>query len=261
MSNKEKFAIQLHSVKEELAKDCENTIKNLKEIGFNAIQIDDTCETPKQDIAKILKKYDIKITGIHIKHERFFNNIDGIVQDAELFDTKNIFDKYIDDEYQSKEGYRFTRNTLRIIARQLKPMGYRIGIHNSIHDFNKTVDGKKIMEFMTEPKNNMQIYPEFDTYWISIAGFNPVSYIRNYTNQIHSIHLKDFKLGFNSYDINNNLVNLGEGTVDFLSIMQWGEKNGIESYIVEHNPSQKNVFDNLETNFQYLRQLSEKVLT
>ena len=257
---KNKFAAQLYSLRKDFEKDCEYTIKTLKEIGFNAVQVDGMRGNDMHDVAKILKKYNMKIAGMHIKHDRFFNDVEGIIKEAELFGSKDIYDKYIDDEYQNEEGYRLTRETLRNVAVKLSSLGFRVGLHNPEYDFNNTIDGKRVLEYITAPFPEGQIYPEMDTYWVKVAGLEPCSYIQQFAGRMPIMHLKDFIPGFESEDMENNLTELGRGSVDFKSILQWGESNGVEYYAIEQDSSKGSMFDSMETSFRYMVQISEKLL-
>ena len=50
------------------------------------------------------------------------------------------------------------------------------------------------------------------------------------------IHFKDMKSDL-SLSYPESLAEIGTGCIDFLPFLKWGEKNGIESYIVEQDVS------------------------
>lgn len=256
---KQKFIAQAYSVRKEFEKDCENTIKTLKEIGFDAIQIDGMRGNTPREVAGILKKYGMKVVGMHIKHNRFFNDLDGIIEEAELFNCKDIFDKYIDDEDQNEEGYRKTKEQLIKVAQRLSPLGFRVGLHNPEYDFNNLIDGKRVMDYITEPVGGTLIYPEVDTYWTTVGEVDPLEYSKKFSGRMPIMHLKDIKT---KYDLNNfkeNITEIGSGDIDFYEILKWGEENGVEYYAIEQDYSSIGIFESMKQSYDYLVKLSEKI--
>jgi len=257
---KDKIAIQLYSLREEFAADPEGTIKQLKEMGVNNLQLDGMRGNDPQVVAQILKKYDMNVVGLHIKHDRFFNDLDGIIEEAYLFGCKTIYDKYIDDEDQNEAGYRKTKKALLKVARKLSDLGFRVGLHNPEYDFNNQVGGRYVMDYITDPVNGITIYAEPDTYWITVAGKDPAEYIKRYSGRAPLIHMKDIDTSFDLTDLKNNLTELGTGDVDFESIIKWGEDNGVEYYCIEQDSSKIGMFKSIEIGLNNLRSIMEKLI-
>jgi sugar phosphate isomerase/epimerase len=254
-----KIATQMYSVRKEFAEDAEGTLRRLREIGFEAVQLDGMRGNDPLKVAALLKKYHLQVAGMHIKHERFFNDVDGIIEEAYLFGCKTIFDKYIDDDEQNEQGYRRTKATLLEVAQKLSPLGFRVGIHNPEYDYNHLVDGRKVIDFITDPVNGICIYPEPDTYWMTIAGENPVETIKKYSGRAPILHLKDYQSGYDLNDMENNLIEVGSGEIDMKSVVQWGEENGVEYYCVEQDYSRIGIFESLKIGFDYLVSLERKL--
>lgn len=256
---REKVAVQMYTVRKELAENPEETFKSIKEIGYKAVQIDGMRGHEVEEIAELVKKYDFKIAGMHIKHNRFFDDLDGIKAECEIFGSKTIFDKYIDDEDQNLEGYRKTKKRLVEVAYNLSKEGYRIGLHNPEYDYPTLVDGRNVLQYVTDPVNNIAVYSEPDTYWITCGGGDPVEDIKMYSGRAPMLHFKDFKHGFAHEDMENSVKEVGSGDVDFASIIKWGEANKVEYYCVEQDFSKIGAFNSLQKSFDYLMGLQESL--
>ncbi|MGM0125608.1 hypothetical protein IGI37_003007 [Enterococcus sp. AZ194] len=250
-----KIAAQMYSLRHELEKSPEETFKSLKEIGFKAIQLDGMRGHDPKEINELVKKYNFEIAGMHIKHERFFNDIDGIVAEALLFGSKVIYDKYIDDEEQHREGYIKTKNQLLKVQDMLRPLGFQVGLHCPEYDFNEKIDSKTVLDYITAPEIGLSILSEPDTYWMSVAGKNPVEEIKKFHNRAPIIHLKDYIKGFDPKDMEHNLTELGKGDVDFKAIIEWGKASGVEYYCIEQDYSHIGMFNSMQESFDYLRNL------
>ncbi|NGP46190.1 TIM barrel protein [Bacillaceae bacterium SIJ1] len=254
---KSKIAAQLYSVRDEFEKDCEGTLKTLKEIGFEAVQLDGMRGNDPHDVAELIRKYEFNIAGMHIDHDRFLYDLDGIIEEAYIFGCKTVYDKYINDEKQYEDGYRETKTALVQAAKNLSALGFRIGLHNPEYDYNNIVDGRKILDFMTDPVHGVCIYAEPDTYWMAVAGENPVESIKKYSGRAPVVHLKDFKSGYEPTDIKNNLTEVGAGEIDMEAIIHWGENHGVEYYCIEQDYSSIGIFDSLAFGFSHVMNIGK----
>ncbi|MCQ9211765.1 MULTISPECIES: sugar phosphate isomerase/epimerase [unclassified Streptococcus] len=249
---RKKIAVQLYSVRKELAKDPDETFKALKEIGFEAVQLDGMRGHSPQEIKALVDRYGFEIAGMHLKHDRFFHDIDGIIEEALLFNCKTIYDKYIDDEDQHVDGYVKTKRQLLHVQEQLKGLGFRVGLHCPEYDFNNQIDGVTVLDYITAPAYGLGLYAEPDTYWMSVAGKDPVEEFKKFSYRAPIVHLKDYKKGYDPKDMDNNLTELGSGDVRVDEIVRWGEANGVEYYCIEQDYSKIGMLQSLAKSFDYL---------
>ncbi|PZG40410.1 sugar phosphate isomerase [Listeria ivanovii] len=255
MDIKEKIAVQLYSVRKEMERDLEGTFKKIHEIGFRYVQLDGMRGNNPAEVLRLLSKYELKVIGMHIKHDRFMTDLDGIIQEAYYFGCKTIFDKYIEEEDQTLAGYKATKEVLIRAVQRLNALGFRVGLHNPEYDFNALIAGRRVMDFITDPVNGICIYAEPDTYWIRAAGHDEGEFIKRYSGRAPIVHMKDFVSGFAVEDMDNNLVEIGQGEVDFRAIIDWGEANGVEYYCIEQDRSKRDMFDTLKSSYSYLLNL------
>ena len=71
---------------------------------------------------------------------------------------------------------------------------------------------------------------EMDIYWVVTAGQDPQAWFKKYKNRFRLCHIKDRTKG--ATDAADS-CNLGEGSIDFPSIVKSAKENGMEYYIVE----------------------------
>ncbi|WP_271005341.1 sugar phosphate isomerase/epimerase family protein [Listeria seeligeri] len=252
MDIKDKIAVQLYSVRKEMEQDLEGTFKKIHDVGFRFVQLDGMRGNDPAEVLRLLNKYELKVIGMHIKHDRFMNDLEGIVSEAYYFGCKTIFDKYIEEEDQTTAGYQATKKALIQAAQKLTELGFRIGLHNPEYDFNEQINGRCVMDFITDPVNGISIYAEPDTYWIRAAGHDEVEFIKRYSGRAPIVHMKDFISGFELEDMDHNLVEIGQGEVNFRAIIEWGEASGVEYYCIEQDRSKRNMFETLEASYHYL---------
>lgn len=257
----EKIALQLYSVRNQLEEDMAGTLKKIAKMGYKYVQMDGYRGNNMFEFKRELENNKLTVVGMHFKHSRFFDDLDGIIKEALLFGCKNIYDKYIDEEEQNKLGYVNTKNKLIEVSQKLSYLGFHVGLHNPEYDFNQVVKGQPCMDYICSPENGILIYPELDTYWITVAGKSIIEYINSYKNQIDLIHCKDIDLNYDLSDLENNLVACGKGSVDFKEVIKHGELANVKYYVVEQDCDNKqDIMVSIEESLTYLKNIGMEVL-
>ncbi|MEI4282206.1 sugar phosphate isomerase/epimerase [Tetragenococcus halophilus] len=252
-----KIAAQMYSVRKELEKDPEETFRRLYEIGFRAIQLDGMRGHDPYIIKHLVDKYQFKIAGMHIKHDRFINDLDGIIEESYLFDCKTIYNKYIEDEDQTETGYIKTKQAMIEAAMKLSPLGFRIGLHSPEYNYAEKINNRNILDFFTQPVNGTMIYAEPDTYWIHRSGLNVLDEFKKFSKISPIVHLKNCSAEIKEDDEMYNLTEpvLDAGIIDINSVVEHCLDSGIEYFCIEQDYSEINIFDNLKRGFNYLSKL------
>jgi sugar phosphate isomerase/epimerase len=176
------------------------------------------------------------------------------MEEAALFNTRDIICPYIPKEHQNPDGYRNMRQVLNGIADRVAERGFRFSYHHHAFEFATEVDGVTAIEYLLEPSVDNRILAEIDTYWVKKGGKDPLAFIRAYENRMPIIHLKDM-----TNDKAQATAEIGTGSIDFAPILLWGEKHGIEWYAVEQDVCPGNPMDSLQLSLNNLNQLADRL--
>ena len=91
---------------------------------------------------------------------------------------------------------------------------------------------------------------ELDVHWIHRGGENPVEFVKKYAGRVSLLHLKDYRVGrldvskLNFEDMTNfmrdftnviQFAEVGEGTLDFKSIIPAGLESGSKYFFIEQD--------------------------
>jgi sugar phosphate isomerase/epimerase len=248
-----KFAAQLYTLREELKEGIRPLFKTLKEMGWAGVQISALPKDYDQnEVAIALKENNLQAAGMHISLDRLKDNLNGVLKEADLYGTKDIILPSVAPELQNQLGFKEIKQTLNRIAKEAPE--YRISYHNHAFEFDIEIDGEDALRYLLEPTNENQILAEIDVYWLKKAGKNPLDYITPYANRMPIIHLKDM-----TNDQRQTFAEVGTGVIDFIPILQWGEKNGIEWYAVEQDICERSPLDCLETSLLNLKNFAKQV--
>jgi hypothetical protein len=82
---KNKLAVQLHTVREELQQDFTGVLRELSAMGWAGVQTAQLYGNDPEEIAAVLKETGLQVAGMHVGYDRFVNDLDGLIREAELF--------------------------------------------------------------------------------------------------------------------------------------------------------------------------------
>lgn len=249
---KHKFAAQLYTLRNEISKDFPGVLRELKKMGWEAVQIDGLYDYSPEEIADVLKETGLKTAGMHISLDRMNDELENVLKEADLFGTTDFFCHYLEEDMQNLEGYLKAKHDLIEVSKKAK--GYRVGYHNHDFEFKTKIDGKYALDYIAEEQDGISIYPEVDTYWVKKAGIDPLRFIKKFPNRIPILHLKDM-----TNDDREYFAEIGTGSIDFEPILEWGEQNGVEYYCVEQDFCPGSPLDSLDLSLTNLIKISEKV--
>ncbi|MEN9571861.1 MAG: hypothetical protein RL172_3092 [Bacteroidota bacterium] len=126
--------------------------------------------------------------------------------------------------------------------------GIGFAFHNHDAEF-KPVEGKIPYDiFLTETPVKM----ELDVAWAVKAGKDPVEIFKQNPGRFPLWHLKDLDA------THQNILPVGEGTVDYKKVFEAAGIAGLQHCFVEHDMP-KDAFDSIKTSFTYLTNLFKTV--
>jgi sugar phosphate isomerase/epimerase len=242
-STKIPVGLELYSVRDQLKKDPESTVRAVAKMGYQDLEFYAPYLEWSEDQAKQMRKL-LDELGIHCysTHNDEDSFSDSKIQKASEL-NKILGSRYMvlawSDPKPDLDGWKKVAESLNNAAEKLAPSGLKVGYHN--HDAEwKPVEGKRPIEVIasnTKPSVMLQL----DVGTCLEAGADPVAWIKANPGRIRSIHCKDW-----SPDPNVGYKTLfGEGKADWKAIFQAAEnQGGVEFYLIEQEGSR---YPELET--------------
>ncbi len=248
-----KFAAQLFTLHKELKQGIRPIFKTLKEMGWSGVQISALPEGyDPREVALALEENQLKTAGMHVSLERLKTDLKGVLTEAELYNTKDIICPYLSSEFRNEKGYKVVKETLNRIASEAPY--YRISYHNHSFEFETEINGQDALQYILEPSQDNNILAELDVYWLKKGEKRLLDYINLYKDRMPIIHLKDM-----TNDEQQTFAEIGTGIIDFVPIIQWGETNGIEWYVVEQDVCPRPPLDCLYTSLLNLKEIAKQI--
>ena len=267
------IGLQLYSVKNEMAKDFEGTIKKVAEMGYEGVEFAGLFDKSAQEIKALLEKYSLKAVSAHVPLADMMEDLDKVIATYKEIGCKFVVIPYVEEKYRpGTPDYPETLKTIGEIGKKLREAGLQLLYHNHDFEFVK-VDGEYGLDIMYSTVPAEFLNPELDTCWVNIGGENPADYITKYNGRTPVIHLKDFFK--KSKDNTGQLYELigieddtetadeddftfrpvGHGMQDIPAIIKAGEASNTEWFIVEQDaPDKGNTeLSAVEMSIKYLR--------
>ncbi|MEK4440790.1 MULTISPECIES: sugar phosphate isomerase/epimerase family protein [Niallia] len=244
------FAAQLFTVREELKRGITPVFKELKEMGWDGVQLSALpAGYDPHEVAKSLQENNLGTAGIHIPLDRLENDLDQVVEEVKLYNTKDIVCPFLPEDVRNQDGYERVKAVLNEVAE--KAPEFRISYHNHAFEFDTDMDGKSALEYLLEPTSDNKIFAEIDVFWVKKAGKDPLQFLKPYANRMPIIHLKDM-----TNDERQTFAEVGTGQIDFPPILNWCKKAGVEWYAVEQDICPGDPLDSLRISLENLKRLT-----
>jgi sugar phosphate isomerase/epimerase len=228
--------LELFSVRGELKKDAEATIRAVAQMGYQCVEFYspyfDWTEAQTKQMRKLLDDLGVRCYSTH--NSSAYLTAENIQRTRDL--NLILGSKYVvmasADPKASPKGWLAITDALNFAADQLEPSGLKTGYHNHQPEFTGTGAQRPIEIIAKNTKPTVML--QLDVGTCIEAGSDPVAWINANPGRIRSIHCKDWAPGPDK----GYKVLFGEGVAKWDAIFAAAESTGgVEYYLVEQEGS------------------------
>ena len=234
--------LELYSVRGELKKDPEATVRAVAQMGYQVVEFYspyfDWSESQTKRMRKLLD--DLGIRGLSTHNSEAYFSAQNLPRTRDM--NLVLGSKYVvqasTDEKTSLDQWKPVADRLNSAAEQLESSGLKVGYHNHQPEFTP-IGGQRPIEILAK-NTKSSVMLQLDVGTCLEAGSDPVAWIRANPGRIRSIHCKDW-----SRDPGKGYAVLfGEGVADWKGIFEAAESvGGVEYYLVEQEGSRYSELD------------------
>ncbi|QIK78271.1 sugar phosphate isomerase/epimerase [Sphingomonas piscis] len=266
--------IQLWTVKEEVAKDLDGTLRALRTIGFKRVEGAGWHGRTPAQFRKSLDDAGLTMTSAHY-------GLKDLIDDAEgkLAFARDVGVPYVVAsspaprtaldlskpwpvavaEAMTPADWQSNAEAMNRIGARAREMGMRFGYHNHNAELVGELGRTPLDEIvrLTDPAN---VVLELDIGWVASAGWDPLTIIARHAPRIHLLHIKDIKTserapGKMVADPSSTV--LGQGTIDWPAVFRAVRGSPIHSYFYEQeDPFTEPPLQAAAKSLAYLRSIS-----
>jgi len=236
------LGLQLYTVRADLAKDYEGTLKLVKAAGVRKVQANLTMSgRTSQQQRKIYDEMGFIWDSIHASGDALRNNAQATIDEAKAAGIKNItcsFPLYPTDRAVIMAGptvddWKKNIDTFNTIGGLCKKSGLTFGYHNHNLEFRKIGDVVPY-DLLIKETDPALVSMEMDIGWVASSGADPVAYLTKYPKRYSAVHIKDLKsVGIPNVNGKMDSAIIGKGIIDWNKVLPAIKKSSVTSAYLE----------------------------
>lgn len=263
------LGIQLYTLAVPLSDDFAGTIKKLAEFGYKNLEFAGPYyfspeeeiknnplvtfmglsgygyhgHTPKE-VHRMLDDLGLVSTSAHISDSSLKHNIDEAIEAANIIGQKYILSPAFDG--QTPDEYKAAAELYNGFGEKCKAEGIRYGYHTHNGEF-AVHDGRNLFDILVKETDPELVSFELDLFWAAVAGVDAAKLVKQYPGRVKLLHIKDIdkplEEPYTRFDPGSEMGMLmqlmkkqciiGEGAIDFKSILKQVDEAGIEQLFIE----------------------------
>jgi sugar phosphate isomerase/epimerase len=246
-------AAQLYTVRQfcQTAADLAASLKKIRAIGYRAVQVSGIGLIPDAEVKKLVDDQGLTICNTHVRpSEALWNDLDPIIAQHRLWNCKHVAIGSMPQPFrmEGEAGFkRFGQEASRI-GEKLAAAGLTFSYHN--HSFEFVRFGKRTgLDIIYEESDPRYLQAEIDCFWVQHGGADPAAWIRKVSQRMPVVHLKDMVM----LNDQQTMAEIGEGNLNWPSILQACREGGVEWYAVEQDVCQRDPFESLKISYTNLK--------
>ena len=261
------LAIQLYSVREQMAEDLDMTLAAVAAAGFVEVEAASLPKKTAKEIRASLDKAGLRCVSAHHSFADLAPKFDELAAyDAELGVRYVICASPghrtppaagADSKF-SLDDWHYNAEQFNEFGDRAAKAGIQFGYHNHIHEFG-VVNGVLPYEELLKQTDPKKVTFEMDCGWVRVAGHNPVELMQRHPHRFSMLHIKDFHLKDFAPGPKREpkVTELGRGDIDYQPVIAQAKKNQtIRHAFVEQESFDVPWKESLKIDAEYMKQLS-----
>ena len=259
------LGLQLYTVRADLAKDYEGTMKQLKSFGLRHVQANLTMAgKTSAEQRKLYDSMGIVWESIHAGGDDLRVKLQATIDEAKGAGIKNItcsFPLYPVDRAQIMAGptlddWKRNADAFNKAGAACKAAGMSFAYHNHNIEFRKI--GEVLpYDLLLKETDPALVQMEMDIGWVTAAGADPVAYLTKYPSRYRSVHIKDLKnQGIPNFNMKMISAIIGKGIIDWKAVLAAIHKTKLERAFLEiEEPYDPSALEMVKQSFAFMHGL------
>lgn len=203
--------------------------------GFKHVELVGTHSLDAKELKTLLEKNKLTPTSSHVQLKSLEDDYAQTLAFNKAVGNDTIIVPWVEpaDRPDTTQGWIDYAQRLDKLGAKLRKDGVQLGYHN--HDFEmKKYDGVTALEIILNNSSPENLKLEMDAAWVFRGGQDPVRILKAYPGRVLAIHAKD-SASIGIRDDEMNFAPLGEGLLDWATIMPAAKASGVKWFIIEHD--------------------------
>jgi sugar phosphate isomerase/epimerase len=249
----DQIGVQLYTIRDRMQQDPAPTLAAVAEIGYRQVETAGLYGLTPEQFRAALDRVGLISPAGHYPYplEELRANLDDIFATALALGQEWVVVPSLAPGDRTRDGYLRVADDLNRCAAAGRERGLRIGYHNHDYEFAPLDSRQTGYDLLLTATDPALVDMELDLFWAVRAGSDPVTLFEQHPGRFRHCHVKDMR----DIDGAQQMVDVGQGEIDFARTFASAQLAGLRYYFVEHdNPADP--LASIETSYRYLRALS-----
>ena len=190
--SKPTVALQLYTVRDFANQDLPGTLKQVKAMGYDAVELAGTYGLDTAAYKQLLDDAGLKAPSAHVGIKDFESNPAGTVAMYKALGCQIVSIPSLGmEDLPGGPNFEATKATITKVAALCKEQGMALAYHNHAYEFETLPCGAFVLDALFDQTSPDVLKVQLDTGWVTAAGQDPVAYINKYAGRCPTVHLKD----------------------------------------------------------------------
>ena len=268
------YGAQLYTLRNQIEKDPETTIRRLAEIGYRQVEI----IRRQLEVLPILRKHSLVPVSCHVEAAMVtgkwaegaaFAKRFGAAYPEKPLDPARVLGelkaagiRYAVIAYlvpEERGNYEELADRMNRFGSQCRDLGIQLAYHHHAFEFASANGGKRPIDTLISRFDPKLVQFEADIFWASVAGQNPAEFLKSLKGKLALVHLKD-KAQNTAHQFHEMLPpeafrELGSGSIDIRAAIAAASAAGAKHFFVEQDECPADPIDSLKKSWAYLSRL------
>jgi sugar phosphate isomerase/epimerase len=237
------IALQLYSVREDLARNFKATVTRVAEMGFVGVEPAGFPGTNPEDAGNLFADLGLEVCSMHTQLP-LGKQKNQVIETAGELEVTRVISSTSRDSFATLDGVKALCEKWNKAYETAGEHGLELGLHNHWWEFSQ-VEGRSGYDVLVELLDP-GILLEVDTYWVNTGGGDSVKVIGELAERAPLIHIKD-----GPCDPEQNMTAVGDGKMEFAPIVE-ATQGTAEWLIVEIDRCDGSMMEAIQRSYSYL---------
>lgn len=243
-------ALQLYSVRDQAREDFRGVVHAVGEMGYDGVQFAGYGGLSAGEMRRLLEDAGVRPAGTHAGLETLESALDQEIEyNRAIGNAWVICPALPEARRRDVAGWREVAGSLNRIGERCRAGGLQFGYHNHAFEFPEVPEsgGLRGLDILLDETDPALVFWEPDVFWITKGGADSSALIRRYAGRVPITHLKDM-----TRDARQTFAEVGEGTLDWPSILAASDEAGAEWHCVEQDRCDRPPLESVRLSLQHL---------
>ena len=245
--------LQLYSVRDDMEKSPENTLKQLAALGYKQVE-HAGYENRKfygytpEDFKKLLSDIGLIMLSGHSgldadkwnkSNNDFTDEWKHTIEDAATVGMKYVISPGVDESLcKNEDDFKWYMQLFNKTGELCKKSGLTFAFHNESYEFNHYLNDVRLYDILLKSTDHNLVAQQIDIGNMYGTGGRAMDYLKRYPGRFFSMHVKD-EIKSAAHDDGFESTILGKGVINVKEILEYAKKNGgTKRFIIEQESYQ-----------------------